>query len=95
MKENFVEEMTELSRWLGYPLTEEKAEKLKTITSLQNMREKNFMGKPNQEARRQIDNFFRKGTIGDWKNHDLDGEKFDAWIEENLKGTDIDRKYVF
>ena len=35
--------------------------------------------------------FVRKGEIGDWKNHfDVEiQEKFDNWIENNLKGTDL------
>ena len=35
--------------------------------------------------------FFRKGEVGDWKNH-LRGrvlEEFDSWTEKNLEGTDI------
>ena len=39
--------------------------------------------------------FFRKGQIGDWKNY-FTGQKleeWDAWIKQNLEGTDI--KMVF
>ena len=46
-------------------------------------------------ARQNMDKFFRKGQIGDWKNH-FTGEKleeWDAWIKQNLEGTDI--KMVF
>ena len=39
--------------------------------------------------------FFRKGTVGDWKNY-FTGEKkeeWDEWIAEQLKGTDIDMSF--
>lgn len=35
--------------------------------------------------------FIRKGEVGDWKNH-MTPEmtaKFDAWIEENIRGTGL------
>ena len=35
--------------------------------------------------------FIRKGIIGDWQNHftpEMNAE-WDAWIEENLKGTGL------
>ena len=42
-----------------------------------------------------MERFFRKGQIGDWKNY-FSGEKlqeWDEWISQNLEGTDI--KMVF
>ena len=47
------------------------------------------------EMSKKMAQFFRKGVIGDWKNH-FAGEKleeWDAWIQRNLEGTDI--KMVF
>ena len=35
--------------------------------------------------------FFRKGTVGDWKNY-IEGEnenRWNEWIKNNLEGTDI------
>lgn len=35
--------------------------------------------------------FIRKGEVGDWKNHMTPemAARFDAWIEENLRGTGL------
>jgi estrone sulfotransferase len=35
--------------------------------------------------------FIRKGEVGDWKNHMTSemATQFDAWIEENLRGTGL------
>ena len=48
-----------------------------------------------KEMSKTMQQFFRKVQIGDWKNY-FSGEKleeWDAWISQNLEGTDI--KMVF
>lgn len=46
---------------------------------------------PNRNETVQPNMFIRKGKIGGWKEiftKELE-EKFDAWIEENMKDTDL------
>jgi hypothetical protein len=53
------------------------------------------MSNGDQNMKKMMTNFFRKGQIGDWKNY-FTGEKlkeWDDWIEDNLTGTEI--KMVF
>jgi hypothetical protein len=53
------------------------------------------MSNGDQNMKKMMTNFFRKGQIGDWKNY-FTGDKlkeWDDWIEDNLTGTEI--KMVF
>lgn len=90
MKKDLPSILRDLGNFLGKPLSDDQVAKLQNKVSLEGMREGNFFGVKNEVAKAQAKQFFRKGIIGDWKNHDLDEAKWDKWIEENLAGTDID-----
>ena len=48
-----------------------------------------------QASGKRIGNFFRKGQVGDWKNHFTGNKlkKWDDWIAKNLEGSDINFKF--
>ena len=50
------------------------------------------MSNGNEEMKKNFDNFFRKGEVGDWKNY-LTGDNlmhWDDWIKSNLEGTELE-----
>ncbi|XP_068247349.1 sulfotransferase 1A3-like [Palaemon carinicauda] len=90
MKENIIEELQKLSDFLGLDLTFEQLKKVAEATSFDNMRRRD----QNQPLVKGT--FFRKGTIGDWKNMatpELDAQ-MDSWIAENTKNLGITFKYA-
>ena len=81
--------MREVSKFLGYHMTEYKILKLDDHLYIDNFRQimvDAFRGDA------KMGNFIRKGKVGDWKNY-LNEEStiriWDEWIAENLKGTNI------
>ena len=49
------------------------------------------MSAGNPEMEKVMQKFFRKGEVGDWKNHfspELN-QKIDEWISKNLTGSDL------
>ena len=77
----------ELIDFLKHPLSEEKIESLVDHVKFENMK-KNPATNLFQSGDKQ---FIRKGQIGDWKNHfdEAGNEKFETWILENIKETDL------
>jgi len=77
----------ELIDFLKHPLSEEKIESLVDHVKFENMK-KNPATNLFQSGDKQ---FIRKGQVGDWKNHfdEAGNEKFETWILENIKETDL------
>ena len=79
----------EVSKFIGYRMTEYKILKLDDHLHIDNFR-KIMLAANGGDAK--MANFIRKGKVGDWKNY-LNEEStvkiWDEWIPENLQGTDI------
>ena len=89
MRRNTLKEVSDLAIFLNHPLSYVKVEELNEHLKFSNMKER--ATKESTDANKTMGKFFRKGEIGDWKNH-FKGEKlsnWDTWIAKNLNGTDI------
>lgn len=85
--------------FLGKTLTETEVSKLANHLSFSSMRKNPSVNlEPIMEKKNGPDflqatelRFLRKGEVGDWKNHMTPemATRFDAWIEENLRGTGL------
>lgn len=64
LKEEFQPEAQAIAAVLGIQLSDDGAEQLKAKTSIDSLR-KNYQ----DDKRYQGEKFFRKGEVGDWKNH--------------------------
>ncbi|XP_043241911.1 luciferin sulfotransferase-like isoform X2 [Amphibalanus amphitrite] len=95
MKKDLRSVITKVAKFLGKTLTDEQMEKLVNHLHIDNMRKNPNV---NNEFLRDVPglmdperSFINKGQTGSWKAH-LTPEmvkKMDAWIEENLLGTDL------
>jgi len=93
MRKDSHKEIAAMAEFVNHPLTEEKLNELVEHVKFNNMKERasKLMGREGQDASQ----FFRKGQVGDWKNH-FQGDKlkkWDSWIAKNLEGTDIEMKF--
>jgi len=91
MKKDSRKVITELSEFLGYPLTEAKKDELVEHISFKVMKE-NPAANPGKAMQLPPErDFMRKGEVGDWKQHfsGAELEKIDAWVAENLERTGI------
>ena len=88
MKNDLIKVIKDVSKFIGYHMTELQVLRLDDHLYIDNFREvvcEAMVGDPTMKG------FIRKGKVGDWKNYFTDENlKFwDEWIAENLKGTDI------
>jgi len=93
MRKDSHKEIAAMAEFVNHPLTEEKLNELVEHVKFNNMKERasKLMGREGQDASQ----FFRKGQVGDWKNH-FQGDKlqkWDSWIAKNLEGTDIEMNF--
>jgi hypothetical protein len=80
------------SNFLGYHLTELKILQIDDFLHIDNYRK--FRAE-NPVKSEMAGKFFRKGQVGDWKNHFSGGrlQVWNKWIEEALSGTDIQLQF--
>ena len=86
LKKNPIKEVTELSKFLNHPLSDETVSELVDYLDFNNVKER---------ASTEKKSFFRKGIIGDGDNY-FKGDKlkiWDDWVHENIKGTEIEFTY--
>jgi len=92
MKKDFRIIADDLTKFLDHPLSQAKVEELCKHVSFDSMRN-NPSTNPTGRKKQTEENksFFRKGTVGDWKNHFSEEEEttFKAWIKENIEDAGI------
>jgi len=64
LKNDFEEEVHRIGRFIGVELEEGRIREIKEITSIESMRQARGQDKLREDQR-----FFRKGVVGDWRNH--------------------------
>ena len=87
-----------IARFLGRSLTDDQVERLENFLHVDKMRHNPGMNMGSFVARcREFGHmnggeyFIRKGVTGDWKNYMSESlsVKFDMWMEERTKGTNL------
>ena len=98
MKRDLAGVIRDVATFLDRKLSDENVEKLVEHLHIDNFRKitTEMLAGGDAGFQKQMTDFFRKGEIGDWKNHDVDGEnnvKWNEWIERSVEGTDIQIKF--
>ncbi|XP_037085788.1 sulfotransferase 1C4-like isoform X2 [Pollicipes pollicipes] len=95
MKRDLKGSVSKVATFLGKTLSEQQLDDLAHHLHFDNFKKNPFV---NNEVLKIIPgfadperSFVRKGKTGDWKNHFTPemGRRMDAWIAENLRGTDL------
>ena len=88
MKKDLISKIKELSKFLGYHLTELKVLQLDDLLYIDNFRKTLVEA---NDGSKMYEKFVRKGQVGDWKNYfnEENNKIWDKWIADNLKGTSI------
>ncbi|XP_043204340.1 sulfotransferase 1A1-like [Amphibalanus amphitrite] len=95
MKKDLRAQIRKVAKFFGKDFSEEQVDKLAEHLHIDNFKKNPFV---NFESLNKLGltypdrgSFVRKGKTGDWKNHFTPemNEKFDKWMEEKLKGTDL------
>ncbi|XP_067287805.1 sulfotransferase 6B1 [Pseudorasbora parva] len=92
LKQNLPEGVKKVSEFFGLPLTEEQ------IGSVAGESTFSAMLKKSQDSHGNFGNvFFRKGEVGDWKNHfsDVQSKQMDELFQEKLAGTKLAAKLKY
>ncbi len=86
MKKDLIAVIRDVAKFLGKHLTKYRILKLDDHLYIDNFR--NVITEANSE---HFNKFVRKGAVGEWKKYfnDEEDKKWNAWIENNLAGTDI------
>ena len=88
MKKDLIGIIKDVSRFIGYHMTELQVLRLDDHLYIDNFRQvvcEGMRGDPTMK------DFIRKGKVGDWKNY-FSGSNlqfWDQWIAEHIQGTDI------
>lgn len=86
LKENLVERVQEISTFFGFPLTDEQVQTVARETTFSAMKESS------EKTHGQHGGvFFRKGEVGDWKNHfsEAQSKQMDEEFQKRLAGTKL------
>ena len=96
MKKDQKAVVNDLCQFLNHPLSSQKIDALLNHVSFEVM-SKNTMANPLAGLPKQEGNFMRKGEVCDWKNFFTPerSEKWNKWINENTKGTGLDKLNIF
>ncbi|XP_033873778.3 sulfotransferase 6B1-like [Acipenser ruthenus] len=92
LKANFTEEIKEIAKYFNYTLSDEQIQTIAEESTFDAMKEKS------QEMYGSFGKvIFRKGGVGDWKNHfsDEQSKEVDAKFEQCLAGTKIGAKLKY
>ena len=90
---NVLRDLCEFTGYNGY--SDDQIVQLRDHLSIDSMRKAAMDEAKDKVSKEQRGQFYRKGKVGDWKNH-FDDEKlaeWNKWIEENLQGTDIKMQF--
>ncbi|XP_021424021.2 sulfotransferase 6B1 [Oncorhynchus mykiss] len=92
MKENLGQGVQQISKFFDFPLTEEQVQTIAGQSTFNAMKEssKNTHGKHGNV-------FFRKGEVGDWKNHlsEAQSKQMDEKFEKHLAHTKLGAKLKY
>ncbi|XP_029450298.1 sulfotransferase 6B1-like [Rhinatrema bivittatum] len=92
MKENLVAGVKQIAEFFGYPLTQDQIQEIANRGTFQSMKTKS------QETYGQFGQvLFRKGDIGDWKEHfsPAQSEEMDASFNKYIAGTKLGAKMKY
>ncbi|KAF0303386.1 Sulfotransferase 1C2A [Amphibalanus amphitrite] len=95
MKRDLKSQIRKVAKFLGKDYSEEQVNKLAEHLHIDNFKKNPYVNMEHFKLQgvmhKDRGNFIRKGKTGDWKNHFTPEmtEKFDKWLEQKLKGTDL------
>ena len=100
MKKDHLSVLRGLSTFLGKPQTESQLEALRDHLTIDSMRKVAVENSKNMSGGSQLDEdfskgFFRKGTVGDWKNY-FQGDKakeWDEWIKAKAGELNVEMSF--
>ncbi|KAK4293014.1 hypothetical protein Pmani_034255 [Petrolisthes manimaculis] len=90
LKKDIMGELGKLSDFVGINLTQQQKQNIAQQTSFSNMKQRGEPAKGeglyNEEVKKKDGGFFRKGVVGDWKNHFSPqlNQEIDMWINKNV-----------
>ncbi len=95
IKANMPKAIYELAEFAGYEVTQSDVSRLEHFLKIDNYRQA-VTDSVEENMKSSMSKFFRKGTVGDWKQKlgaNETEKKFNDWIKMNLEGTDIPMKF--
>ena len=95
MKADLRNVLVELNQFLGLKLTDDRLDQLKEHLSIDQMRIAATNAAADKEGKEWMSKFFRKGTVGDWRNHFSEEKQkvWDDWTKESLSGTTVASRF--